>query len=345
MSKRLSQNKMKRSFLVFYFVLIWICCLAEGNVPVYVTPEDFGCVSNTPKLASNNANGLQKAINYCIANGCKLTSVARHSYYIDKGLRISGFIDMDLGGATIIATDSISMLTIHWDKTEYWTGMIRNFRLDLNGKAKVGIDCSKVIKLHLTDGEFLGIGNYAIGLNVKEGYELLADNLHFHGCRKNSIGIKTKTGDCHFSDCIMIDCYTAVDNQGSNFFERIHAWMLPRYIHGSTYFRNRGGCVFLSQCFCDTYDTAFDVLNICEMHISQLKLIHNKIMWKDPYDKVNPVVFEFKNDDVASKSKISLLDSHIGGIWLGNKERQVFSKRTNSIKVSDSNITAVKNLQ
>lgn len=103
--------------------------------------------------------------------------------------------------------------------------------------------------------------------------------------------------------------------------------------------------MFLSQCFCDTYDTAFDVLNICEMHISQLKLIHNKIMWKDPYDKVNPVVFEFKNDDVASKSKISLLDSHIGGIWLGNKERQVFSKRTNSIKVSDSNITAVKNLQ
>ena len=59
MVKRLSQNKMKRSFLVFYFVLIWLCCLAEGNVPVYVTPEDFGCVSNTPKLASNNAVSIR----------------------------------------------------------------------------------------------------------------------------------------------------------------------------------------------------------------------------------------------------------------------------------------------
>lgn len=125
----------------------------------------------------------------------------------------------------------------------------------------------------------------------------------------------------------MIDCYTAVDNRGSNFFERIHAWMLPRYIHGSTYFRNRGGGVFLNQCFCDTYDKAFVVDNVCEMHISQLKLIHNKIMWKESYDKVNPIVFDFKSDEVASMSKISLLDSYIGGLWLGNKERQVFSKR------------------
>ena len=100
-----------------------------------------------------------------------------------------------------------------------------------------------------------------------------------------------------------IDCYTAVDNRGSNFFERIHAWMLPRYIHGSTYFRNRGGGVFLNQCFCDTYDKAFVVDNVCEMHISQLKLIHNKIMWKEPYNKVNPIVFDFKSDEVASKSK------------------------------------------
>ena len=87
--------------------------------------------------------------------------------------------------------------------------------------------------------------------------------------------------------------------------------------------------MFLNQCFCDTYDKAFVVDNVCEMHISQLKLIHNKIMWKESYDKVNPIVFDFKSDEVASKSKISLLDSYIGGLWLGNKERQVFSKRKN----------------
>ena len=101
----------------------------------------------------------------------------------------------------------------------------------------------------------------------------------------------------------------------------------------------------MNQCFCDTYDKAFVVDNVCEMHISQLKLIHNKIMWKEPYDKVNPVVFDFKSDDVVSNSKISLLDSYIGGLWLGNKERQVFSKNANHIETTNSNITIVKNLQ
>lgn len=331
------------SFVCFLFVCVFAC--ADNKVPVFVTPEDFGCVSNDKHQAEKNSAGFQKAIDYCIVNGSRLTSVASHCYYIKQGLKISGFINIDLGGATIIATDSVPMFTVHWHKTEYWKGIIRNFRLNLNDIARIGINCDKVIKLHLTDGEFSGIGANAIGLNVKEGYELLADNLHFHGNQKYSTGIRTLTSDCHFSDCIMIDCYTAVDNRGSNFFERIHAWMLPRYIHGSTYFRNRGGGVFLNQCFCDTYDKAFVVDNVCEIHISQLKLIHNKIMWKKPYDKVNPIVFDFKSDEVASKSKISLLDSYIGGLWLGNKERQVFSKRTNTIKVSDSNITAVKNLQ
>lgn len=336
---------MKRALISVYLLCICFFALADNTIPVFVTPEDFGCVSNDKKQAENNSVGLQKAIDYCMANGSKLTSVASHCYYIKQGLKISGFINIDLGGATIIATDSVPMFTVHWDKTEYWTGIIRNFRLNLNDIARIGINCDKVIKLHLTDGEFSGIGANAIGLNVKEGYELLADNLHFHGNQKYSTGIRTLTSDCHFSDCIMIDCYTAVDNRGSNFFERIHAWMLPRYIHGSTYFRNRGGGVFLNQCFCDTYDKAFVVDNVCEMHISQLKLIHNKIMWKKTYDKVNPIVFDFKSDEVASKSKISLVDSYIGGLWLGNKERQVFSKNANHIETTNSNITIVKNLQ
>lgn len=63
------------------------------------------------------------------------------------------------------------------------------------------------------------------------------------------------------------------------------------------------------------------------------------------YDKVNPIVFDFKSDEVASKSKISLVDSYIGGLWLGNKERQVFSKNANHIETTNSNITIVKNLQ
>lgn len=184
------------SFVCFLFVCVFAC--ADNKVPVFVTPEDFGCVSNDKHQAEKNSAGFQKAIDYCIVNGSRLTSVASHCYYIKQGLKISGFINIDLGGATIIATDSVPMFTVHWDKTEYWKGIIRNFRLNLNDIARIGINCDKVIKLHLTDGEFSGIGANAIGLNVKEGYELLADNLHFHGNQKYSTGIRTLTSDCHF---------------------------------------------------------------------------------------------------------------------------------------------------
>lgn len=219
---------MSRNLLLLILSFFIYCkTFAEDNVPNIVTPEDFGCVSNNRLSASSNSECLQKAIDFCVLNGRKLVSSANCKYYIDKGIDISGFINIDLGCATLVAVDTIKVLNIHWDKTEYWTGSIKNFRIDLNNIGKVGINCEKVIKLSICNGEIIGIGQHAIGLNIEKGYELLANNLHFHGSQANSTGIRIKTSDCHFSDCIMIDCYTAVDNTGSNFYERIHAWMLP----------------------------------------------------------------------------------------------------------------------
>lgn len=312
-------------------ILSLFCCeaaFAENKISNTVTPEDFGCVSNDKHSASNNAKCLQKAVDFCVANGCKLTSNANCKYYIDKGIRISGFINIDFGCATLAAVDTIKVLNIHWDKTEYWTGNIKNFRIDLNNIGKVGINCDKVIKLCISDGEIIGIGANAIGLNIEKGYELLAKNLHFHGSQVNSTGIKINTSDCHFSDCIMIDCYTAVDNTGSNFYERIHAWMLPNYLKGSTYFRNRKGLVFLNQCFSDTYDKTFVVDNVCEMHISQFKLFHNKIMWEN-LPEAAPILFLFRNEKTASESRITLSNSHVGGLIIEHKNRQKISNIVN----------------
>lgn len=323
---------MRNLFVFFCFFFIETICFGDNHIPVEVTPEHFGCISNDKRQADNNSIALQNAINYCIKNGSKLVSIASNAYYISKGLTIPGYINIDLGGATLIATAPMSMVTIHYDKTEYWTGTIRNFRLNMNGIAKVGIDCDKVIKLHIYDGEFYNIGEHAVGLQVTEGYELFANNLHFHGSQKYSIGIKTLTSDCHFSDCIMINCYTAIDNTGGNFYERIHAWMLPQYLQGSIYFRNRSGLIFMSQCCCDTYDKAFAVDNICEMHISQLKLFHNKLMWKGHSGKIFPIVFFFEKETVANESKIFLSDSYIGSLILGNQDKQAFSNMQNKIK-------------
>lgn len=328
---------MKYILIALYFVFPTFC-FADNQVPVFVTPEDFGCINNDIKQADHNSMALQKAIDYCILHGSQLTSVASHNYYISRGLKISGYINIDFGGAEITATDPVSMLTVRWDKTEYWTGSIRNLRLNMNNIASVGINCSKVIKFHISDCEIFGIGMNSVGLNVAGGYELLVNNLHFHGSQKYSTGIRILTSDCHFSDCIMINCYTAVDNKGSNFFDRIHAWMLSQYIQGSTYFRNRSGLVFLNQCFCDTYDNAFVIDQICEIHISQLKLFHNKIMWKDDYNNISPTGFLFSEKKVANKSKIFVSDSYIGALYFENKNRQRFSNMQNRIRVFNCSI-------
>lgn len=318
---------LKKCFLRISFFFFCFCneIVANNKIPVVVTPEDFGCISHDINSDSINSVCLQKAIDYCIKEGSKLVSSAQKKYYIKKGLQVSGFINVDLGGAALIATDSISVISVLWNKTEYWTGNIRNFRIDLNGVGHIGIDCQKAIKLHLSEGEIIGIGNNSVGLNIQSGYEVLVDKIHFHGIQKFSTGIKITTSDCHFVDCIMINCYTAVDNKGSNFYDRIHAWMLSQYIYGSSFFMNRGGTVFLNQCFSDTYDRTFNIETICEMHISQLKLFHNKIMWKPPYDNVSSYLFYFSSQAIAENSDITLKDSSIGSLTLDGENKQKFS--------------------
>lgn len=46
-----------------------------------------------------------------------------------------------------------------------------------------------------------------------------------YGWTKGRFGIDIKTHDCHFSDCVMINCHTAIICSGTNVFDRIHARM------------------------------------------------------------------------------------------------------------------------
>jgi hypothetical protein len=298
----------------------------------YVTPEMFGCVSDNWQAAEQNSQGLQKAIDCAIEKGLTLVSARNKKYYIAKGLIITGHFDMDFGKATIIATDTMSMLTFKNGIARKYAGSIRNFRLDMNDEAKIGINCENAIKLRFTDGEIVGIKKGGVGFYMGKGYEVFVDNIHFRGGQNNATGIMMRTSDCHFSDCVMINCHTAIDNLGCNFYCRIHAWMTAPFIKESTFYRSRGGLAYLSQCFGDTFDCAFDIVGTSELHISQFRVFHNRIMWKEPYDKLSPVVFYFANNSIANKSYITLIDSNIGGLVLDGKNRQIFTNmNSNSI--------------
>lgn len=147
-------------YICFSFVLFFIIPLhiqAQQWSEYFVVPEMFGCISDSREAAEQNARGLQKVIDYAISKGVTLVSSRNKKYYIDQGLVITGGLDINLGSATIVATDTMKMLTINNGKARQWAGTLRSFRLDMNGKANYGIYCENAIKLRITDGEIVNI--------------------------------------------------------------------------------------------------------------------------------------------------------------------------------------------
>lgn len=347
MKVQLLKKEIKKSYhqylskALFFFNLFIVITLNAQNKdynPYYITPEDFGCISDDSQHATKNAINLQKAIDYACEKGLTLISSANKKYYINKSLTIKNFINIDFGRGTIIASDSINMIIISNGKSCKWAGSIKNIRLDLNRKAKVGFLGEKCIKLKISDGEIVNIGEKGIGISIKTGYEVFVENMHFLGDQKSSTGIKVQTSDCHFSDCVMIDCYTAIFNIGSNFYERIHAWMGERWIIGSTFFKCSGYPIFLNQCFSDTFDRTFDIIDKTELHITQFKLFQNINMWKNYKENINPTLFYFRYYTSIKDSHIKLIDSHIGKLIIDKESKENKQKTSNFENINLSTI-------
>ncbi len=333
--------------MIRFLVLFLTCHLAltvdaqpnekESSV---VTLEDFGGQSGVEAAADSNSVALQRAIDHLIKTGQKLISRGDKKYYISKGVKIKAPILIDFNRATLIATDTISIITIENSILRRCSGKISGLRLDLNNKAKRGIDCVNSIKLHISDCEIVNIPQKGVALNIEKGYEIFVDNTHVLGGQNGATGFRIRTSDCHFTDCVMIDCHTAVDCNGSNFYERIHAWMGAggRWLDGSTFFRVAGGGPnFLNQCFSDTFEKSFEITSKTSLYISQHKNFHNKIMWKRDVNQIHPEMFHFVDKNVAYESSIFINSSYIGGLRIDNVERQVFSNiEENVITVSNS---------
>ena len=74
---------------------------------------------------------------------------------------------------------------------------------------------------------------------------------------KNAYGIYITTHDCHFTDIVMRDVKTGVYSIGSNFFTRVHPWILSKeVILGSVCFYI-DNTTFMSDCYGDSYETIF----------------------------------------------------------------------------------------
>lgn len=316
----------------FFFILL-LCLLSVSGFcrnlkkSYYVTPEDFGCISGDIRKAAYNTQKLQEMVDYAISNGKEIIGNASKKYYIADGLLINGPVKIDFNRATLVATDTIDMVVLQGKHREYG-GVISGLHLDLNNVAKSGINGVCAIKVRITDCNITGIPQNGVGLTIEKGYEVFVDNVHFEGGDYKATGLRANTADCHFSDLVMIDCHTAVDNRGINYYERIHAWMgeKGKWIDGSVFFKIRGiGPIFLNQCFCDTYEIGIQVCCKTNLFISQLRNFQNKEMWQRDSEKVHPVFFQFSNESIAEQSYIALDNSYIGGLYLNNQNKQLFS--------------------
>lgn len=321
---------MKNSIcFIILFLSLQFCSAQIANNEFYVTPENFGCISDSKHEASNNSRRLQAMIDFAIKNGCKIISKSEKHYYIAKGIYVSHPISIEFNRSTLIATDSVDMITFlrKDSNNKLYNGVVSGLYLDLNKIAKSGIRCQHVVKIRFTNNWIYNIPSNAVGVKVDKGSEMFFDNIHFEGGEKGAYGIKIDTHDCHFSDCVMINCYVAVDNNGSNFFERIHAWMEKgTWIPGGAFFNIRGGRpIFLHQCFSDTFDKSFQIECKTNLFISQHKNYHNKQMWKREADKIQPLFLHFSSEEVAKNSQIVLDNSYIGGLYIDGKNRQSFS--------------------
>lgn len=321
---------MKRLLFIVGYLYIIIGVHAETLISVsdyFVTPEMYGVKSGICEDPVSNADSLQLAVDCAISTGRKLVSRGDKYYYIGKSIHINGALEADWGRATIVATDTINMIEIDYKTQIKWFGCLSGFVLDMNGIAKRGIHCSNAVKMHITDGDIKNISRGGIGLQIDNGYEMVVDNVHFDAVADYATGLKITTSDCHFSDCIMINCKTAIDNYGSNMYDRIHAWIGNKgdWLRGSVFFLSRGGESFLSQCCSDTFEKVFLITTPVNLFISQHKNFHNTKMWKMDPESISAVMFCFSEERAAKNSKIYLNNSSIGGLFLGGKNRQSFS--------------------
>lgn len=81
---------MRNLFVFFCFFFIETICFADNHIPVEVTPEHFGCISNDKRQADNNSIALQNAINYCIKKRKQVSINSEQCLLYQQGVNYSG---------------------------------------------------------------------------------------------------------------------------------------------------------------------------------------------------------------------------------------------------------------
>ena len=190
------------------------------------------------------------AITYAKNNNVKITSYEDKTYLVNQTLDLSNLY-VDFNMSTIKTNSEINIITIN---SETYYGEIKNVILDCNTIATAGIHVEMGRKLNIKNVNVINIKQY--GIYYKNGYELIVDTIHLHGTEgNNTVGLYCTSGDSNFSNIVMIDCKTGIENiNGSNYYTNVHAWIhKASLLVGSIFYKCNAGSCFLTNCYSDTY--------------------------------------------------------------------------------------------
>ena len=269
-----------------------------------IVPEVFGAYGDG---VHDDTTSFQNAITFCENNKIKLVSDGNKTYKISSTLNVDTLI-ADLNNATITSDENINLITIN--STNYY-GQLEKIKFDCSS-ANSGIYIQNGRKKTFKDLIFENISNY--GFYYNSGYEILLTSSHFKGDgTSGTVGIYANSSDSKFENIIMIDCQTAIVNNGLNFYNFIHAWILTSDIVENSIFANLlNNRSYWNQCYSDTYGITFKCNSSNSTFIAnQIEVFLNQSIWLATMSKPYVVYFA----DSSSKSVFNqLTNSRINGV-------------------------------
>lgn len=256
-----------------------------------ITPEQFGAVGNGQV---DDTIALQKAIDYCVANGKQLKCQNGKTYCISSALNLSNTSTclIDFNWAILKAIKTMDyMITFDGStnvKNDVKT-LLKNIIIDCNNKAG-GLNL--IYSFKFTFENFMIKNCQTVAIWIQKGGAFVCQNGTIIGdCTPDSRGIYNQTSDCHFHEIVIVDMKKCIFNGGTNFYHKVHGWLTSK-VANSIFFTHFAGFGSLTQCQCDTYETGYLLRTSYDLSLVACTYYNNYHLYDSD---VTPVVFKFNS--------------------------------------------------
>ena len=215
-----------------------------ANKTAWVIPEMFD-------IGGGDSASIQAAIYYCIANSVNLSFIPNKTYTLNAKLFINGKINIDFKNATFKTTFNGFAIEI---SSTYKNGcFMSNLVIDCDNIGS-GILATEAYRTYFNNITIINCPTFCFKHLV--GYEVFLNVGYFKGTTTQTIGIYAGSGDCHYTDIVMLDVNTPIFevNGKGNFYTRIHPWIVTPALLRDSCFAHFGGysdSMFV-ECYGDT---------------------------------------------------------------------------------------------